>query len=993
MSNFQNEVRQLLAYGLLRRFDRLEEANIGFTFRADHLYLSAFTQALEEIKNVDFSESNIELARLAQVFEEFISTPALGINRAYSALISASVYWLSGYTANALVLSRLLSSEKDNFSITGKTLLSIFERETDNFPADQDGLGEFIKEYIRTGDQSSFEKAISISRSREDECLDARLADEFVVSRLLNFVIQRLGHVSFWASIENLHSAPKDTLVNYLSTLSRLQKPIIDLWPSQRMAISKGLIDGKSSLVVSMPTSSGKTKMTELAFVNDLFTNDDRKCLYLAPFRALVSEVESNIGNVFTEMGISVASLYGGADANEIEVEISEKARLIIATPEKISAVLKLSDKKLTSYQTIVLDEGHLIDSLSRGVSYEFQLAYLRSQVSDENRVIFLSAVLPNSDEVASWLIGIPDKLAKTEWQPTTMRIGVVTWPIGSSPRLTYRVETGQPLLEDFFIPKLFEQEIWREVDPQTGGSRSYTFPRNNDNGSVAAALAFQYSKLGQVIVYAQRPDWAVSTANKMLDRLKLQKQVDAELVNETNKEELEEIAIYFERRLGPDSVLAKSIRQGFAIHHGRVPQSLRSIIEDAFRKQILRILIATNTIAQGVNFPAKTLIVHSLPRTETQVRDFWNLAGRAGRASKETLGEVVILQTGGLSNRVLRNFIEKRIENVNSKVFELVSSILTQYPSITPETIDTFIADTQWEGVIRVIDTQLLELMSEELEIQDEEGKDFVETIAQNLFGMHQAKNQNLPNAVQIQTGIKALLDIRSKAVSEKVPDETNRRRFVKTGLAIESAIFLSEVINDLKPVLAQTIEFSEDIFKRIIDLACRTVEMSDTDSNEVSKLGVSWLRTGNYQSVFEASKFDDLDTTIFFVEDVLCYKLPWVINGITRLLETQNTDTELLIPDWFALLPKYLRYGVDSKELAWIMSLGIEDRGFAEYLLQKYVEANQGNPANFRQFVRWATGNNEFLISSAKDEWPKYFIQILQQVLDRYAQIEQSL
>jgi transcription termination factor NusB len=108
---------------------------------------------------------------------------------------------------------------------------------------------------------------------------------------------------------------------------------------------------------------------------------------------------------------------------------------------------------------------------------------------------------------------------------------------------------------------------------------------------------------------------------------------------------------------------------------------------------------------------------------------------------------------------------------------------------------------------------------------------------------------------------------------------------------------------------------------------------------------------------------------------------------------LETQDEDSEVILPDWIVLLPKFLRYGVASKELAWIMSLGIEDRGFAEYLLQKYVDANQNNPENFRQFVKWSTNNKEALIASAKNEWPRYFVQILEQVLERYTQIDKSL
>ena len=96
-----------------------------------------------------------------------------------------------------------------------------------------------------------------------------------------------------------------------------------------------------------MPTSAGKTKMTELAFVNDLFTDSQRKCLYLAPFRALVSEVEQSISFTLSALGFQVTSLYGGSEANELEVMLYNISRVIIATPEKIAAVLKITGGKL----------------------------------------------------------------------------------------------------------------------------------------------------------------------------------------------------------------------------------------------------------------------------------------------------------------------------------------------------------------------------------------------------------------------------------------------------------------------------------------------------------------------------------------------------------------------------------------------------------------------------------------------------------------------
>ncbi|MBI3173158.1 MAG: DEAD/DEAH box helicase [Chloroflexi bacterium] len=994
MSSFSNEARQFLAYGILKRFDRLEDANINFNFNPDHIYIQALHQSLDQLSSSEFIENNVELARVAQVFEEFVSTPMIGVNQGFAVLVSASVYWLAGYTANSLVVAKLLSPRRDEFSLTGQVLLSIFARDIDAI-SNLGELGENLGVYIRTGSQAAIERAITITKIIEDESLDERIADEFVLARLLGLIVQRLNRISFWSSIQNSHSAPAENFVEYMRVLERLNRPIIDLWISQRLAISRGLIDGESSLVISTPTSSGKTKMTELAFVNDLFTDESRKCLYLAPFRALVSEVDHDISPVFSGLGISTVSLYGGGDANEIEVELAEKARLTIATPEKISAILKLSGGKITDYQTIVLDEGHLVDSINRGVSYEFQLAHIRSQLRENTRVVFLSAVLPNSNELAGWLIGTPERLAQTDWQPTSMRIGVVNWlSAASSPRLTYEFEKGQPLMEDFFIPRLFTQEEWREINPKTGRNRLHRFPVYGDNGSISASLAFQYSKLGQVIIYAQRPDWAVSIAKKIIERMDLERPIESDWISNSNQEKLSEIAEYFEKRIGSDSILVKSLKRGFAVHHGKIPQSFRTVIEDAFRKQIIKVLIATNTIAQGVNFPAKTLIVHSLPRSETSVRDFWNLAGRAGRASRETLGEVVVLQTGRLRNNVLQDFIERRIESVNSKIFELVRVILETYPSISQETIETFMQDDNWGEVIKSIDTQLLELMAEEItDVENGNDGGGVENIIQNLYCVFQASNPELGNSAEIQEGINSLLQIRRGVVSNLVPDPTLKKRFAKTGLNIDSSIALSQAADQIKTILENNEELSNDVFSSLVDIACQTSELADVNRNNVSRLGLVWMRSGNYQTVYLESDKDELDDAVHFVEDVLCYRLPWVINGMARLLESENEDETYEMPDWFVWLPKYLRYGVDSKELAWITSLGIDDRDFAEFLLNHYVEDNEIQPTSFRQFLSWAIENKDDLISDSQEEWADYFTEILTQVLDRYSQINQSL
>ncbi len=209
-------------------------------------------------------------------------------------------------------------------------------------------------------------------RLLEEGAFRSHWASEYIACCFLRMVVRELTQTSLWASIRASASAREETWRTYATYQLSRPTPLVDLWPCQRAAIAGGLLDGASSMVIQMPTSAGKTKLTELAFVNDLFTHEDAKCLYIAPFRALVTEVGNEIGQTMGALGIPVASLCGGSEANELELELTNLARVVIATPEKIAAVLRHSGHSLLDFGTIVLDEGHLLDSWQRGTAYEF---------------------------------------------------------------------------------------------------------------------------------------------------------------------------------------------------------------------------------------------------------------------------------------------------------------------------------------------------------------------------------------------------------------------------------------------------------------------------------------------------------------------------------------------------------------------------------------------------------------------------------------------
>lgn len=1022
LGSLTSDLRQFFSYSVLAKLERLDEADVRFTFEPESLYLSCYAEAMQLVEPQEFREVNAELLRYAQVFERFAVLRIPGVSRRSSLRTAATLYWLAGYSANATVLARALGEKGVNAATLRGALTLLLARSsqfltafttTDGKHAADDGVAVLraVAGYLVSGEIPELRRAERI-RERLTSRAEARGdAKEYVAGRLLAAVMRRLEVTSLWGSIAERASAPQKAWQQFALAQVGLRAPLIDLWPSQRTAIRRGLLDGRSSLVLRMPTSAGKTKMTELAFVNDLFT-DERRCLYLAPFRALVSEIEFSLGPSLADLGIGVASLYGGAETNELEVELSEKARVVIGTPEKMAAVLRMSGGHLTDFGTIVLDEGHLVGNRSRGASYELQLAALRSQIIERSsgsesapRIIFLSAVLPNAKTIAAWLGGSEGTLADDSWHPTSLRVGVLTWPKEGAARIRYAPQPGQQEEVSFFVPRVLEQFEWTERDPQTKHYRRHRFPDPKAKGDIAAALAFRYAAHGTVIIYTQQPRWADSVARRILDRIALKQPIETNLVTETNRQALSELANYVATRLGEDSLVAQALLVGVGIHHGGVPITIRLAIEDAFRSQVLRLLVATSTVSQGVNFPVKTVILHSFPSGDAPVREFWNLAGRAGRAMRETDGEVLLLQTGDTKPLTVRRFLDRsQVEPAVSQILEFVREIYARYPVVQADSVQAVLAEDarsaepMWPSVIAAIDTQLLEMMVEDLSAFETQA---IDGIVENLLARRQIAS-GTTGQKELQ-GISALFEIRRQRLRALVPEVEDRRRYSRTGLSAQGAIALDRQLQEVRELFAEHPQLSKAAIERLLTILCAAPELKGEPAALATAVAWAWMQTGTYSEARAAGggAFPNTDSAVQFVEQTVAYTLPWVMNGLLRLMEANgdiaddaisNPELPVAVPVWAQYLPQFLRFGVDDPELVWIMSLGIPDPGFAIWIRGQFEQARGRRPASFREIVMWMLDQQDELLKRAS-HWPRYFVRLLGEVLGRYSEVSKVL
>ncbi|MHA1186147.1 MAG: DEAD/DEAH box helicase [Candidatus Heimdallarchaeota archaeon] len=210
------------------------------------------------------------------------------------------------------------------------------------------------------------------------------------------------------------------------------------LYPPQVEAIKRGLLDGES-IVLAIPTASGKTLVAELAMLKAILTRNG-KAIYLVPLKALASEKAMDFGE-FEKLGIKVIQSTGDFDTEDYKLA---KYDIIICTNEKIDSLLRHDAQWIKDIEIIVTDEVHLIDDANRGPTLEVVLARLKKMLP-YTQILALSATINNADEIADWLDA---ELVQSDWRPVKLSEGgVIDFANGSSKSIP-RINSKYPEID-----------------------------------------------------------------------------------------------------------------------------------------------------------------------------------------------------------------------------------------------------------------------------------------------------------------------------------------------------------------------------------------------------------------------------------------------------------------------------------------------------------------------------------------------------------------
>lgn len=414
----------------------------------------------------------------------------------------------------------------------------------------------------------------------------------------------------------------------FISSLYARKTSEVELWPSQHEATQRST-DVTDDLVVALPTSAGKTRVAEIAVLITL--SSERRVLIITPLRALSAQTERSFRKTFAPLGFSVSSLYGSSGVSAGDKDALRKCEIVIATPEKLDFALRSDPSLIDDVGLIVLDEGHMIGPSEREIRYETLVQrLLRRADATERRIVCLSAILPSGDELddlTAWIRSDePGEPVRSEWRPTRQRFGALTWR-DKDAQLRLDLDDDGPFLDKFVVEK-----------PARGREKK-PYPRKNSH--LALFTAWEFANQGKrTLIFSTQANWVESYGKQVVDLCR-RGYLDSLLDDEASIANALEVGMEW---LGEDHPAVACLKAGVAIHHGRLPSPFLRELEVLLSKGVLKVIVASPTLSQGLNLNAAVLLVPAIYRAAEMIKgeEFANVAGRAGRAFVDVEGLIV---------------------------------------------------------------------------------------------------------------------------------------------------------------------------------------------------------------------------------------------------------------------------------------------------------------------------------------------------------------
>lgn len=818
------------------------------------------------------------------------------------------------------------------YLLTSKT--QRFESDTSYCP----NIYKSLLTYFRSGDDDG--NTISwLSKYRQYTFNTGNALDVFYVDLLYAVVVFAMQK-SAWSLLPQYSGITVDVWRSYLNR----REAVKILWQSQELLCTHGVLQGKNA-IVQLPTGVGKTKSIELIIRAAQLSNRTREVIIVAPLRALCNEITHELQCAFRKDDVEINQFSDVLeDDYSFGLMTNDSIRISICTPEKLNYIIHHQPDICDMVGLFVLDEAHMFDDGTRGITYEFLVTTIRERLNENQQLVLLSAVMTNADDIKRWLFGENGVLATDE--------NVVSTPksVGFCNSSNIAYYSGDPLTRDYFVPLNI---VTHELQFFGSERKLRVFPQSNSSQDIALYYGIRLCKNGGVAVYVDKTASVRKTIDRAVDIQKRGYSLN-NIVDNTDISEMEKLRHLIGKYYGEDHVYTASCCSGILPHHSRLPNGVKLAVEHALREKKARFVVCTSTLAQGVNIPIKYLLMTSVNQrnTHAKVRSFQNLIGRTARAGMYTEGSILITdptlyakkdtyEKGGIYRwrECCDMFSKSKAEPCQSSLLLLVSNLEISYEEhIEAKRLVKYILEHYSEidcfnglqdKITKAFASEQSPLIRESIIYQLSQRKYVLEAIENylcfvrgTLLSLEQAIPANISETICKNTLAYHLADDEGKQIlisvfqmiEEKVATLSKQQhvKYSAAMTAVECGKAIEAWIDEVD--LPNHFYTESDLLRLLVSLYVSLYNVK-LKEDELLLLCQEWIKGKMPLEMLNGSPFTDVDQLMDTCHKTISYELSFLMGNIIDLLpEIDDEETTSELYSSLSLLQRKLKYGVPS-------------------------------------------------------------------------------
>ena len=645
--------------------------------------------------------------------------------------------------------------------------------------------------------------------------------------------------------------------------------------------------------------------------------------------------------------------------------------------------------------------------------------------IPEGTQKVLISAVISNAEAVGEWLNGEPNVVEGTTLIPTFRSVGFASW-LDQLGRIEY-VDSRDAEQGEFFVPRVIERfNLGRKKRERT----NRFFPEKTDGQAIALYLGLKLVPNGSIAVFCGRKSTAASVCEKAVDII--ERGAPLALPSDfSDAQEVVRLRHLHVENLGADAPASQSAAHGIFSHHGNTPHGIRLAVEHAMRDDLVRFVVCTSTLAQGVNLPIRYLIVTSVYQgmERIKVRDFHNLIGRAGRAGMHTEGSILFADPVIFDKRKARNDkwrwdqVKELLEPRNSEpcisnllsIFDPIRSDDEKY-TITMEALDfakAYIDDPDEvaklaagiaarhgdkkfsrDGVERQIAWRISLICAVEsflLSHWDESENGLSEAdvtrLAEGTLAFFLADDQKKEH-------IRELFQLLAGNISANITDPARRKIYGRTLYGIQDAQAIEGWVQSNADSLLSIVDETEalDLAWPLLTRHINGGVFTKFDKPEVLKeIAHGWISGKPFSDLLKIIRKRKakmiwgtrrrefkIDHVVDVCEGTLAYDGALVVGAVCEFIETLDQDGTGDLINRLQLFQKRLKYGLPTE-----ITIALYELGFSDRVISQDLAASLNLAATQKKDLVKALKKDLDEVKAVMKKYPAYFQERMNELL----------